>query len=265
MLSGFVFLLAAAAQAPAKSPAPARWVVDWSPERCSLVRETGGKSPSTLMIRTIPGTGWTELWFFDPRWAGPTTLFYDPVDLGLTPSGYRVSKPAISAKLRGQNGMTVTSLDEDFLQKLSVTASLSIERRGRTLAQVQLPNSARAVATLGQCEDAVMRNWGFDPAVLRSLSRPARAIGGLTEWFSDRDYPAEAVRLGHKGSVLTRLVIDTQGGVAQCVLVEVSGHDSLDRRTCQVLVRRGRFQPALTAAGEPTRGLMAVRIKWSKP
>ena len=110
-----------------------------------------------------------------------------------------------------------------------------------------------------------MRHWGFDPGVIRSLSQPPRQIGGPTEWFSDEDYPEEAVRSRQQGSVLTRLIVGIDGRVADCIILDSSGYPALDRRTCEVLITRGRYQPALAASGEPVRGLASIRFYWSMP
>lgn len=264
MVAVSVMLLAAAA-AQAQAPAPARWVVDWGDQRCSLIRETGGPASGTLMVRTVPGAGKAELWLFDPKWAGPTSLRFDNVDVSLAPSGFRVSEPAISVRFRDQDGLAVTDLDEGFIKNLAGAQSVRIDRDGRRLAEIPVPASARAVASLNGCEDTVMRDWGFDPAVMRSLSRPAAAVGGAAKWLSDRDYPWEAIRLRQQGSVLTRLVIGADGRIGQCEIVQGSGHPVLDRRTCEILRKRVPFEPALDAARQPVRGMTSVRITWRLP
>lgn len=263
MLAAFANLLVFAAAAPA-GPAPARWISDWGDQRCSLVRETGGPQSRTLMVRTVPGTGKAELWLFDPKWAGPTSLRFDKVDVSLAPSGFQVSEPAVSVRFRGQDGLAVTNLDEGFIGKLAGARSVRIDYGGRRLAEIPVPGSDRAVPTLSACEDTVMRDWGFDPAVMRSLSRQAAAVGGAAKWLSDSDYPKEAIRQRQQGSVLTRLVVGSDGRIAQCEIVEGSGQPLLDKRTCEVL-RRVPYEPALNAAGEPVRGMTSVRIVWRLP
>jgi TonB family protein len=264
MIAAFANLLAAAA-IPAQAPAPARWVVDWGDQRCSLVRETGGPDSRTLMVRTVPGAGKAELWLFDPKWAGPTSLRFKNVDVGLEPSGFQVSEPAVSVRFRGQDGLAVTNLDESFIKNLAGAGSVRIDHAGRRLAEVPVPTSARAVASLNQCEDAVMRDWGFDPEVMRSLSRPAAAVGGAAKWLSDADYPLAALRAGQRGSVLTRLVVGVDGRAAQCEVVEGSGFPVLDKRTCDILMDRVPYQAALDAAGQPVRGMTSIRIVWRLP
>ncbi|HEX6375170.1 MAG TPA: energy transducer TonB [Allosphingosinicella sp.] len=253
----------AAAAAPA--PAAPRWVVDWGEQRCSLVRETGGPASLSLMVRTVPGAGQAELWMLDPKWKSPTFAKFEKVEVSLQPSGFSASQYALTVRFKGQGGVAVTNLDEGFVKNLAGAKGLRIERGRRRLADVPLPGSARAVEALRACEAAVLRDWGFDPEVIQSLSRTPRAVNGPAQWFSDRDYPYEAVRNRISGSVLTRLVIGADGRVAECIIVEGSGEILLDRTTCDLLVRRGRYEPALTATGQPVRAMSSVRIHWRLP
>jgi len=257
-------ILAIAASA-APAPGAAKWVVDWGEQRCSLLRETGGTAPQTLMVRTVPGSNGAELWLFDAQWTGPDRLMRDPVDLSLEPSGFQVTQGAISVRYRELEGLAVTNVEPKFVEKISGATALRIKRGKRILADIPMPGSARAVASLHACEDEVMSDWGFDPAVMRSLSRPPTPVIPAAHWFTDRDYPMEAIRLNQQGGVLTRLIVGTDGRVAECLVVDGSGVPILDSVTCRVLVERGRYKPALTAAGDPVRALTSVRIQWRIP
>jgi TonB family protein len=267
LISNALTLVAAAAAAVPSAPSarPGKWVVDWGDQRCSLIRETGGEAPVTLMIRTVPGAGQAELWLFDPKWKGPTFTGFEQVDVSLQPTGFSATQYALSVRFKGEKGLAVTSLDEGFLRNLAGAAAVRIERGRRQLAEVRLPGSARAVASLQACEAAVLRDWGFDPAVMASLSRTPKPVVEPARWFNASDYPMEAVRARISGSVLTRLVIAPDGRVAECLIVESSSAPVLDRVTCELLVRRGRYEPALTAAGEPVRAMSSVRIHWRLP
>ena len=111
----------------------------------------------------------------------------------------------------------------------------------------------------------MLRDWGLDPAVIASLSRGPEPIDTLAGQFSDEDYPAAAVRAGQSGSVLVRLMVDAEGRIGECAIVEGSGAAVLDQRTCQIIVKRARFRPALDSSGAPTRAPAAARIHWLLP
>jgi TonB family protein len=270
MIGWLLGLLAASAapappaQAPSR-PAPGRWIVDWGEQRCSLVRDTGGIDPVSLMIRTIPGAGQAELWLLDPNWRGAAFHRRRPFEISLLPSDFRVTAQALSVRYRNQQGIAVTNVDEGFLKNLPGSESVRIEGGDRTVASVELPGSARAVAALRECEATVLRDWGLDPKVIFSLRQGPQPIQPVVSRFSDTDYPGEAISAGESGSVLARMMIDSAGRVRECVVVDSSGSAALDQRTCKVLVARVRFRPALDSSGAPTRGISAVRIHWLLP
>ena len=264
-LAGLLASMAAPAPAPAPASAAPRWVVDWGQNRCSLVRETGGADSLSLMVRTVPGAGLAELWLLNPRWKGPVLTALKPVDVSLAPTGFRAAQYPLAILFNGQRGLAVTNLDPGLLRNLAGAHALRIEQGGRSLVEVPLPGSAKAASALRACEAAVLRDWGFDAEVIQSLSRVPEPIDGPAQWFSDRDYPFEAVRKRISGSVLTRLVISSEGRVAECIVIEGSGEILLDRTTCDLLMKRGRYRPALTAAGQPVRAMSSVRIVWRLP
>lgn len=258
-------LLALAAAEPAESPPPGRWAMNRGEETCTLVRETQGKAESAMGVRTLPGTGFADLWVLARKWSGPTDLNYDSVDVILEPSGYRAAKPAISIQSADRSGISVIALGETFVKSFSGAGELRLVRGKRSMAKVAIPGAEAAVASLRACENVRIRKWGFDPEVVRSLSRRPIPIGGPPQWFSSDDYPMEAIQFSQQGIVLTRLVIEADGRVSECVVVEGGGHPALDRRTCEVILGRGRYQPALTAAGQPVRALSHLRTVWRMP
>jgi hypothetical protein len=166
---------------------------------------------------------------------------------------------------RGTRGIAITNLDEQFLRNLPGSSRMRVGRRGGQLAEVALPGVARAVASLRACEADALRDWGFDPQVIQSLRHGPKPIDGPVEWFSARDYPYEAIRARITGSVLARLVVGVDGRISECVLVEKSASALLNSTTCKILLQRGRYQPAVSAAGDPVRAMTSVRIYWRLP
>lgn len=74
--------------------------------------------------------------------------------------------------------------------------------------------------------------------------RLAAAPRGGTVGVGRDDYPEASRRAGEGGRVTIRVAIGTDGYVKGCDVVKTSGHERLDRKTCQVAERRWRFTPA---------------------
>lgn len=96
-----------------------------------------------------------------------------------------------------------------------------------------------------------------------ALSRPApsAACNSPAEWITADDYPLEAIRNDHEGTVRVSWTVGDDGRVRSCEVVESSGHDLLDRAGCQAIISRGCYDPAkLTSQRTHTR-----RIVWRLP
>lgn len=263
--------LAAADPAPAPAPAPAaapmkaQWVSDWGDDRCSLVRHMGGEAGAMLMFRTVPGTTHAELWFLDPQWEGKALKPYSELEFRLEPTATVITAQSFGVTVKGHKGFAITSVNDDFLKDLPQAKKVVIRHKERLIAEVPVPATAKAVAVLRECEGTVLKDMGFDPQVMATLSRRATSEKPLVAYFSHSDYPDAAIRKGEAGSVLARITIGTTGAVEGCTVIESSHSEILDRTTCAAIMKRVRYKPALSAAGQPVRALDAIRIWWRLP
>lgn len=88
----------------------------------------------------------------------------------------------------------------------------------------------------------------------------ARGKPGLVGIGPD-DYPESSRRAGEEGRMTVRITIGADGSVADCAVTVSSGHARLDRRACEVAVRRWRFAPA-TEDGVAVPSMQEKRINW---
>jgi TonB family protein len=101
------------------------------------------------------------------------------------------------------------------------------------------------------------------PAVATAGERPPHAIGTLPI-FSQDDYPDAALRANQQGRVVVRLSVDATGKIVGCSLEETSGSLFLDVRTCQLFMRRARFDPVESGAVVVPRSIVQ-KINWLIP
>ena len=81
--------------------------------------------------------------------------------------------------------------------------------------------------------------------------------------FSYQDYPVEALRNHWEGSVVAELTVNERGAVTVCKIVKSSGHEVLDATTCNLLIQRAKFKPAMDDAGRPRNDLVQTPpINW---
>lgn len=99
----------------------------------------------------------------------------------------------------------------------------------------------------------------------RRAPQPAVPVSSPGTWITTEDYPIAAMRHAMTGITRFRLSIDPAGKPNDCQVTESSGFDVLDRTTCQYLMARAEFTPALDAKGKVVAGTYANRVRWELP
>ncbi len=87
---------------------------------------------------------------------------------------------------------------------------------------------------------------------------------GVTIELDEADYPLEALENGMRGYADIVLTISDSGTVTDCVIEEGTGHDLLDRQSCEV-ARRWTFVPSRDASGKAVGGTTRHLISWILP
>lgn len=98
---------------------------------------------------------------------------------------------------------------------------------------------------------------GFDPL-------GAQALFGARYEIAEADYPLEALQKGMRGSAEVRLAISATGTVTDCAIVNGSGSELLDTKSCEI-ARSWNFLPARNGAGEPVMGSTIHLFRWLLP
>jgi TonB family protein len=93
-------------------------------------------------------------------------------------------------------------------------------------------------------------------------ARPARRVSGR---ISARDYPREARERGAAGRSTVRFLVDLDGTVPACEVVESSGYATLDIAACRVIEARFRFTPAMDVQGRPVQDIHIQNVQWELP
>ena len=97
------------------------------------------------------------------------------------------------------------------------------------------------------------------------VSKAAAARGDPAAWFSTDDYPPGALRDGREGTVNIAYVIGESGKVDSCNVTKSSGSPDLDDTSCRLMLRRGKFSPALDQAGKPMKSAGQRTVRWQVP
>lgn len=256
----FVLLACAAAAAGAQGPAPPRWQVDWGQYFCSLIRPAAeGRSFATAFV-VVPGGDNTQIMFVPERGAAPS---WRVSSLRLLPQGteFQVS---LRTERRGERTVTILSgLPYEFRESLAGASQLELRDGDAVRLNLPLPGAAAAVAEHRRCTAEVAREWELDEAALAALRRRP----GSTNLFGLRadDYPEAALRQAVQGRVIVRIAVSADGRATECATVATSGSPAIDERTCQVILARARFRPAIDAEGREVAARMVSSVVWRMP
>ena len=98
----------------------------------------------------------------------------------------------------------------------------------------------------------------YDPVA----TKPRNAPSG---WVSDTDYKPSWINRELTGMARFTVTVGTDGRVQSCRITASTGHDVLDRATCDLVTKRARFNPALDGSRNKVAGSYSNAILWELP
>ena len=97
------------------------------------------------------------------------------------------------------------------------------------------------------------------------ILRPAQPTRSPAGWVNADDYPPELIKRNVQGTVGFTLAVNDEGHVDSCVVTQSSGSLELDNRTCELLLRRARFFPAVDVGKRVVASQFISSVKWAVP
>jgi TonB family protein len=97
------------------------------------------------------------------------------------------------------------------------------------------------------------------PILLAAASPPT---WGPRWGISLDDYPPSALRAKREGTTRFEVAVDETGAPTKCTIIKSSGHQDLDDRSCEVVMKRAKFKPARDDAGNAVPGTFRHLVLW---
>jgi TonB family protein len=257
-LAGTAFAQPPAVPPPSRPP-PA-WQVDWGHYYCSMIRLPEPGRPYATAILTIPGGENAQILLIQQ---GSAPLPRRVSSVLLAP-GDRSFDTISQIENRGRlRVLAISGLTHDFRDALAEASELQLRDGDAIRARIPLARPRAAIAAHRRCMTEVARQWGIDEAALAALQRPALSTN--FHGLRSSDYPTAALRTATQGRVIVRLAVTAAGRATECTTVATSGNSAIDTTTCRVILARGRFRPALDAAGQPVAVRIISTVTWRLP
>jgi hypothetical protein len=256
---------AALAQAAAAGGAPIRqpikgWVLDYGDTACTATRAFGTEAaPILLAFRPSPNGHVVRLGVARPGKGGPARMF--PVATNIYPPKAQLSGLRFTAR---KHDLVWVNVERLTLDKLPAAGELDIRGEDEIDERFAVPGIAAVLKALDKCNEDLRRYWNVAGSEVVA-SVPAKPLKPLPEYFSDEDYPGQAIQEDAGGTSAVMLMIDESGTLKDCMVEQTSGIAVLDAMTCAVLLERAKFRPALDSAGKPVRSVFNTRVVWRMP
>ncbi len=282
-----------AANEPEEMLPSSPWTIEYDDQSCALIRKFGtGNDEIFLELREIaPGDNFRVTVagnrLLGPRRARVPRIYFDPDDdFTKLDDFYRVDFPSgmdgvrfwyslrriaeykaildAQAKLRGRDGQEdlfawpeqLRRAREAEVTHFVIIGALRHDVR-LAIGPMDLPMEA-----MRTCVDELLNHWGIDVEAHKYLSRKVEPVGSPGDWLSPSDYPRKMLYRGYVATIRFRLTVSETGEPVDCNVTEATTPELFAEVTCNALISRAKFKPALDAHGKPIRSYFQSAVRW---
>jgi hypothetical protein len=259
LLAFAVLPVSTATGAPPELQRPVKpWILDYGMTACTAIATYGTPDkPVTLAFRPSPNGTIVRLMVVRSSQARKDFQF----DLTSNLGGASARTNGLHFSGADRKGSIIwINVARGDLEVLR-TAGAIVLHGGPLDYNLALPSIGAVLDGLDKCNADLRDYWNVGAAADR-LTRKARPLRPLTDYFSSADYPDQAVFADEGGTSLVMMMVDETGALKDCLVEATSGFATLDAMTCVVLHQRAKFEPALDLAGKPTRSVLTQRVIW---
>lgn len=112
------------------------------------------------------------------------------------------------------------------------------------------------------CMANLVKSWGLDPVQQEALATRVTPTSSPGQWLKPADYPAGPLAMGAGAIVRFRLMVGTDGVPTQCFIQLATNSPEFTKLTCDLLMKRARFSPALDREGKPVASYYTNSVRW---
>jgi hypothetical protein len=245
----------AGASAPPRQPVQP-WTLDYGETACTALRVYGDPAePVTFAMRPSSNGKVVRLVVARAGRAADARQF--PVRTNLGGDGAHTTALRFGTRKAGPRTLiwiNVARADLEALRRAGV-----VDLAGDGLHErFAVPKIGAVLDSMDSCNADLRHYWNVEAPP----PHPAEPLKPLAQYFSDDDYPSQALFEHATGRSRVVMMIDETGMLKDCLVEETSGVAVLDAMTCDVLRERAKFRPAADAAGKPVKSVLTQGVVW---
>ncbi len=270
----------AAAEAHRLTPSSA-WTIEHAKDNCTLARTFGeGEEMMTIFFNRYQPADRFRLTlignFARQRRSQPDVrIKFGPNEEAFVAnvlSGEADGRPVIAFPGNMSIAGLIKRSEDADANNLNLTDPYEIDpEREQAVTQISLVSGLRQqfiletgslgdpFAALRACSEELLHHWGIDVEKHRRLTRRATPTNDPRYWVTPGDIPGGS---RHTGLVYVRLMIEPTGAVGDCLIQETTLPKKYEDATCDALLKRAQFDPALDSDGRPIKSFWANGIYW---
>jgi len=161
-------------------------------------------------------------------------------------------------------GIQVLSVMRSDLTQLEQDEQLEMDS---PVINVNLPLTGlpAVMKMIEECTSGLLERYGLSKEAQARIATFPKPKRNVAAYVTNTDYPPSALRRGAVGEVEARLIVGADGKPSDCQIVRSSGHNDLDERTCAIVTKRTRFEPAVDRDGATMASPFFFSIRWLMP
>jgi TonB family protein len=267
IIGSALMLAVVAASSPALAAPTVRqptgnWLVNFDDAQCVASRNFGTKEDPLFLVLKAPAVGdVVQVAVMRSGRGGIAQQLDGSVAFG----GREPVSTSVLAFTSGptrQRVFTINLAKTHFAAAGSAT-TMSVRGADQLNETFALDKVDSLMKVMDECVADLRQVWNVSTSPEASSNLKQRAtIDGIGRLFS---YPDVAVRRNQQGGVRFVLLIDEEGRVADCTVVETSGIAALDAQSCSTVKEKARFTPAIGNDGQPAKDSYTRRVSWRIP
>lgn len=160
----------------------------------------------------------------------------------------------------GREDEAINRLPQLDAAKAQGVDRIVLEYGGDRSARLETGDLSGPFAAMNTCTLDLLRDWGLDTEKHRTISRmPFWSNQQAVTREIVRTYPTAALTSGEQAILAMRVLIDAQGQVSQCTLLDATTTDRLKSPACRAM-QKAKFEPARDKDGNAISSFYLTRI-----